>query len=149
MPPSQKVTPRTFYLNEQHELLRGEKEGGGAIAQYHGINWASKGKAVADALVAVRASISQSKDPLRDQHYFVLAKPVEAIQKKSKSRKAVDGIITEHVRFNESDSRIFRRLGIDLIDTTSDGAAVVHVRPERVEQLVATGNRLGEANQRE
>jgi hypothetical protein len=76
-------------------LLRGEKEGGGGIAQYYGINWASKGKAVADALVAVRASISQSKDPLRDQHYFVLAKPVEAIQKNSKNRNAVDGIITE------------------------------------------------------
>ncbi len=149
MPSSQNVTPRTFYLNEQHELLRGEKEGGGAIAQYHGVNWASKGKAVADALVAVRTSISQSKDPLRDQHYFVLAKPVEAIQKKSKSQKAIDGVITERVRFDESDSRVFRRLGLDLIDTTTEGAAVVHVRPERVEQLVATGNRLGEANQRE
>jgi hypothetical protein len=38
MSPDERVTPRNFYLNEQHELARAEKEGGGRIPQYLHIN---------------------------------------------------------------------------------------------------------------
>lgn len=149
MPHGDTTVPRTFYLNEQHELLRVEKQGGGRIVQYHGIDWASKGKAVAASLVAARDLLSKSKDPLRNQHYFLLARPVAAIQKESKNSKAISGILSERIRFDQSDSRVFRRLGIELIDVADNGTAVVHLRPERVNQLVATGDRLEDANQRE
>ena len=43
MPSNPRVAARTFYLNEQHELSRGEKPGGGRVPQYVDIDWASKG----------------------------------------------------------------------------------------------------------
>ncbi|HUA61457.1 MAG TPA: S8 family serine peptidase [Verrucomicrobiae bacterium] len=143
-------TPLTFYLNEQHELSRGEKEGGGRVPQYHGINWATKGQHISAALESVKSGILASKDPVRDSHYFVLAKPVAEIQKKSKNKKiAPTGIVTEPVRFEERESRVFRRLGIDLVEVTESGDAVVHIRPERLEQLLSTTRMLDEAGARE
>ena len=50
MPSVPKVTARTFYLNEQHELSRGEKSGGGRIPQYVNIDWASKGRQISQSL---------------------------------------------------------------------------------------------------
>jgi hypothetical protein len=142
--------PTTFFLNEQHELSRGEKEGAGRVPQYHGINWATKGHHIAGALEAVRSAIRASKDPLRDSHYFVLAKSVGEVQKRSKNMKiAPDGIVTEPVRFSERESRVFRRLGIDLVEVTGSGDAVVHIRPERLEQLLSTTRMLDEAGARE
>ena len=128
-------TPITFYLNEQHELSRGEKESGGRVPQYHGIDWATKGHQISSALESVKSEIRASKDPLRDSHYFVLAKPVAEVQKKSKNKKlAPDGIVTGPVRFDERESRVFRRLGIDLVEVTESGDAIVHIRPERLER---------------
>ena len=150
MPEPDRLTPRTFFLNEQHELSRGEKEGGGRVPQYHGINWATKGHQIAAALESVKFAIRASKDPLRDSHYFVLAKPVTEIQKKSTNRKiAPDGIVSEPVRYEERESRVFRRLGIDLVEVTDSGDAVVHIRPERLEQLLSTTRILNEVGPRE
>ncbi|MCL4843485.1 MAG: S8 family serine peptidase [Bryobacteraceae bacterium] len=149
MPTGDEANARTFYLNEQHELVRGEKEPGGRPAQYHGIDWASKGRVVASSLSVARDAIIRSRDPLREQHYFLLAQPVETIQKKSAARNAVHGVISAPVRFDQTESKVFRRLGIDLIDVTETGKAVVHIRPERIEQLMATGTRLGEVGKRE
>jgi hypothetical protein len=87
-------------------------------------------------LESVKSAIRASKDPLRESHYFVLAKPVTEIQKKSTNRKiAPDGIVAEPVLYEERESRVFRRLGIDLVEVTDGGDAVVHIRPERLEQL--------------
>lgn len=150
MPDPDRLTPRTFFLNEQHELSRGEKEGGGRVPQYHGINWAAKGHQIAAALESVKSAIGASKDPLRNSHYFVLARPVTEIQKKSKNKKiAPTGIVTESVHYDERESRVFRRLGIDLVEVTDNGDAVVHIRPERLEQLLSTTRMLGEVGARE
>jgi hypothetical protein len=52
-----------------------------------------------------------------------MAKPVQEIQKKSKNKRlARDGVITERVRFDASDSRVFRRLGMDLVEVTPEGS---------------------------
>ena len=40
--PSSAVTPRTFFLNEGHELSPIEKGRGGRIPDYVGISWAAK-----------------------------------------------------------------------------------------------------------
>jgi hypothetical protein len=150
MPERDRLTPRTFFLNEQHELSRGEKEGGGRLPHYHGIDWAAKGRQIAVALETVKSAIRASKDPLRDSHYFVLAKPVGEVQKNSKNKKiAPDGVVAESVHYEERDSRVFRRLGIDLVEVTEEGHAVVHIRPERLEQLVSTTRMLGAVGLRE
>src|SRR5438132_1176600 len=104
MPSSSTFSPTTFYLNEQHELSRGEREGGGRFAQYHGIDWAAKGQHIKATLESVRAVITASDDPLRDLHYFVLARPVANVQKQSTNKRlAPEGILTESIHFDESD----------------------------------------------
>jgi hypothetical protein len=149
MPPP-KVSPKTFYLNEQHELSRGEASGGGRIPEFVGIDWAAKGRSILESLGTVKAQISASKDPLREQHYFVLASPVQEIQKRSKDqKKAPNGIVSQTVRFAEEDSRVFRRLGLDLVDVTPEGAAIVHIRPDRFEQLASTAAELDRIGARE
>lgn len=145
-----KVVARTYYLNEQHELSRSEKPGGGRTIQYVGIDWAAKGRQIKSALDTVKAQISASTDPLREGHYFVLAKPVSQVKKKSENKKAApDGTIQEEIEFAGDDSRVFRRLGIDLVDVTAEGDAIVHMRPERLEQLVTTAQTLDEVGAKE
>jgi hypothetical protein len=145
-----KVVARTYYLNEQHELSRSEKTGGGRTPQYIGIDWAAKGRQIRSALDAVKAKIAASTDPLRDGHYFVLAKPVSQVQKKSADKKkAPDGTVQEEIDFAGEDSRAFRRLGLDLVEVTPEGDAIVHMRPERLDQLATTAQMLDEVGARE
>ena len=70
-------------------------------------------------------------------------------KKKSKDRRAVDGLLTESVRYDESDSRIFGRLGIDLLEVTDEGDAIVHLLPESAERLISTASVLAEVGPRE
>src|SRR5690242_941527 len=143
-------SPITFYLNEQHELSRGEREGGGRLPQYQGINWAAKGEQIKATLESVQTALTASQDPLSSRHYFVLARPVPSINKKSTNKRlAQNGVISTEVRFDEDDSRVFRRLGMDLVEVTPDGNAIVHIEPERIKQLMATAQRLEEVGARE
>lgn len=131
-----RTTARTFYLNEQHELARAEKEGGGRIPQYIDINWASRGTAIGRSLHRVKKEIEASADPARENHYFLLAAPVERLTKASTDKsKAKDGKVFENTDFAREHSRVFRRLGIDLVNVADDGSAVVHMKPEMMEQL--------------
>lgn len=57
MPPSITPPPKTFYLNEQHELSRGERGGGGRFPQYLGIDWAAKGQRIKATLDSVQATL--------------------------------------------------------------------------------------------
>jgi hypothetical protein len=145
-----RVSPRTFYLNEQHELARAEKESGGRIPKYTDINWASKGTTITRSLQGVRRQIQASTDPVKDDHYFLLAAPVEQLAKVSKDkRKAVHGKVFEQTDFAEKHSRVFRRLGLDLVSVADDGSAVVHMKPEMIEQLSNTAHSLPELGPRE
>ena len=101
MPPTESSAPTTFYLNEQHELSRGEPDGGGRFPQYHGIDWAAKGRQIKATLESVRTALTASHDPLSDRHYFVVAKPVPSIQKRSTNKRlAPDGVIPSNVRLD-------------------------------------------------
>lgn len=145
-----RVIPRTFYLNEQHELARAEKEGGGRIHNYVDINWANKGHVISRSLQRAKRQIQESPDPTKENHYFLLAAPVEELAKASKDkRKAVDGKVFEHTDFAEKHSRVFRRLGLDLLNVVEDGSAVVHMKPEVMEQLSNTAQSLPELGARE
>src|SRR6516162_7545454 len=113
MSPDERTIPRTFYLNEQHELARAEKEGGGRIPQYVDIDWTTKGAEIARSISRVRKQIQESSDPTKENHCFVLAAPVEQLAKASKDKeKAVDGKVYENTDFAEKHSRVFRRLGL-------------------------------------
>jgi hypothetical protein len=136
MSPEGRVTPRTFYLNEQHELARSEKAGGGGIPKYIDINWATKGTAISHSLNRAKKQIEVSPDPSKENHYFLLAAPVEKLAKASEDRiKAVGGKVFKNTDFAREDSRVFRRLGVDLLRVADDGSAVVHMKPEIIEQL--------------
>jgi hypothetical protein len=119
---SPRVSPRTFYLNEQHELARAEKEGGGPPPKYTDINWATKGNKIARSLQRVVNQIEQSPDPSRENHFFLLAAPVSQLAKESKAKKAVNGRLFEQTDFAEKHSRVFRRLGLDLISVENAGS---------------------------
>src|SRR5437016_211247 len=111
MSPNGRVPPRTFYLSEQHELARAEKQGGGGIPKYIDINWAAKGTAISQSLSRVRRQINASPDPSKQNHYFLLAAPVEKLAKASEDqRKAVHGKVFEQTDFAHKHSRVFRRL---------------------------------------
>ena len=143
MSPTDHVLPRTFYLNEQHELSRAEKEPGGSVPQYADIDWTARGRTISSSLNKVTSQIQASHDPMKEKHYFVLAEPVEQLAKVSKDkRKAIDGKVFEKTQFSEKHSRVFKRLGMDLVGVTEAGAAVVHMKPEIVSQLSNTAHTL-------
>lgn len=150
MSPTDHVLPRTFYLNEQHELSRAEKETGGSVPQYVDIDWTARGEMISRSLNQVASQIRASHDPMRDKHYFVLADPVEQLAKVSKNKRtAIDGKVFEKTQFSEKHSRVFKRLGIDLVGVTEAGSAIVHMKPEIVSQLSNTAHTLGSLGTRE
>ena len=149
MPGSDRIKPVTFFLNEHHELLPQEKPSGGRITQYLGIDWESKGQALSVSLRASRRILAKSQDPIRESRHYLIAKPSPRLQKRSTARNAKDNALPENVSFAKSDSQVFGRLGIDLINVTKTGDAIVHLLPERADQLEKTGARLASLSQRE
>lgn len=150
MSPNGRVAPRNFYLNEQHELSRAEKESGGSVPQYVDIDWGARGGTINRSLNQVISQIQASHDPVKGQRYFVLAEPVGRLAKASSNlRKAVDGKVFEDTKFSEKHSRVFKRLGMDLVGVTEAGSAVVHMKPETVGQLSNTAENLAGLGARE
>lgn len=142
-PRSPPVAPRTFFLNERHELAHAEKEGGGHPAQYGPIDWANKGAVISATLTASRKAIHKSKDPLRERHYFLVAMPVPKVPKVTKSaKKSATGVYDEETQYAGEHSRVFRRLGMDLLDVNAEGVATVHATTERFDRLLATASGL-------
>ncbi len=142
--------PKTFYLNEHHELPVDEKSGGGRAPQYDGINWAAKGKRLSQSLEKAKESALKSKDPLRGRQYFLVAAPEPKLRKASKNKKkAPTGTFEEETDYRTSHPRVFSRLGLDLIDVTDDGKALVHATPERLEVLLTRTTGLDTLNTRD
>jgi hypothetical protein len=141
--------PRSFYLNEQHEL-HGEKTGGVRLPRYTGINWAVKGQGIHRSLQSVASRVRQSRDPLREKRYYLLAKPEREVNKLRKNKKT--GQMeprAEETDYSGEHTRVFGRLGIDLIEVTDDGNAIVHATPERLTQLSARAESLVQLGTRE
>ncbi|KKM26943.1 hypothetical protein LCGC14_1579710, partial [marine sediment metagenome] len=145
------LAPKTFFLNEQHELSPGELSGGGGMPKLAPIDWASRAESVSHSLRTVQERVDGSRDPLRGRRYFMLAEPVEAITKESKNRKkAPDGVYDDYPDYAGPDySRVFQRLGVDLLQVNDDGNAVVHALPERMAQLIRTSSSLPDVGVRE
>ena len=151
MPARRVHTPRTFYLNEQHELAHEEKEGGGRLPKLAPIDWAAKARVVSDSLHRVREKLDRSRDPLKGRRYFMLANPTRAVKKESDNkRKAPEGTYEERPDYAASEySRVFHRLGVDLLQVRDDGTATVHALPEHMDQLMRTSLALDDLGARE
>jgi len=134
--------PRTFFLNEAHELSHQQKSGGGQIPRYEGINWARKASLLSHGFRTVIASLDESPDPLKDRRVFALASPAGALRKVSKDkRKAEGGFVTEHTDFGGAQSRLFDRLRLDLMQVRGE-QAIVHGSRGDFEQLAERVARL-------
>jgi Subtilase family len=144
------VNPRTFFLNETHELASGEKRGGGRAPQYVGIAWAAKAEQITETLHQVVNAVNSSHDPLKNDRYFVVANPVAEVEKLSTDkRKAPEGTYKVPTEFGGQHARVFDRLGLDLLQVTDEGKAVVHASPERMEQLLQRSESLESLGPRE
>ena len=83
MPPTKKkIKPRTFFLNETHELEGVAKGGGGRVPQYTDISWAAKASQISSSLKEAAETVRSSRDPLKKDRFFVLARPVPEVQKR-------------------------------------------------------------------
>lgn len=151
MPPSKKqVKPRTFFLNETHELARVEKGGGGRAPQYADISWAAKASQISSSLKKATETVRSSHDPLKDERFFVVARPVPEVEKRSDDKKkAPQGTFKEATDFGGQHAHVFDRLGLDLLQVTEDGKAVVHAQAERMDQLVKRTELLEQLGVRE
>lgn len=142
--------PRTFFLNEQHELTRGEKEAGGSLPKLAPINWKTRGEGIHSSLVAARAAIQKTKDPLGNKRFFLTTLPATNIRKQSKDlKRAPNGIVEESIDYAGDHSRVFKRLGLDLLSVDKAGQALVHAPAARLEQLLATSSALPDEGPRE
>ncbi len=149
-PGPRKIEPRTFFLNETHELAPVEKQGGGRAPQYSGVSWAARAKQLSSSLRKVVDAVRSSHDPLKDERYFVIAQPVAEIEKRSSDKKkAPKGTLKEPTDFGGSHARVFDRLGLDLLQVTDDGKAVVHGQAERMDQIIQRSESLAQLGPRE
>jgi hypothetical protein len=146
----QTPAPRTFFLNEQHELARGEKEGGGSLPKLAPIDWKAKGQRIHRSLKEAREAITNSQDPLRTSRYFLATLPTATVKKMSSNvRRAPEGLREEKTDYAGEHSRVFKRLGLDLLAVDDEGQALIHAPAARIEQLLATANALPSEGRRE
>jgi Subtilase family len=143
------VRPKTFYLNERHQLMPGEKRGGGGLPKFGDIDWGAKGQRIGRNLKKLSEKLDASKDPLRGKHYFIMAIPVETVPKRSTAANKPAQFDEPTDYRGKLHAQVFGRLGLDLIDVTADGKAIVHARPDHFQQLLLSSQRLGSAKPRE
>ena len=142
--------PKTFFLNESHELVRSEKMSGGRPPTYLDVNWATKGHRLFTSMAKVQQKLRDSGDPTSGSRYFFSAKPQTRFKKASTDKKmAPDGYLFEQTDFAGDHARIFRRLGIDLLSVSPDGVAAVHATVETFQKLLSSANNLNTISPRE
>lgn len=144
------VSPRNFFLNEHHELSSIEKSGGGRFQQYVDVPWARKSRKLSTSIEKVIVDANRSTDPLKGDHYFVLAKPERTLHKRSQSKTNVErGFVEEAPNFGREHHRVFGKLGLDLVTVTSSGDAIVHAKEAKLEALAGRAKELASAGARE
>jgi Subtilase family len=151
MPPENRTTvkPRTFFLNEKQELGSFDRDGGGRQADYVPIDWSARSASLSASFRRATTPLVRSEDPSVGRHFFVVAVPVQAVQKRSQAKGVPGGIKYEVPAFGGEQSRLFRKLGMDLIETLPGGKATVHVPSTRADQLLSTMASLPSASSRE
>jgi hypothetical protein len=141
--------PRNYFLNESHELSVEEKGGGGRHVEYLNINWPQKARRLRTTLESIAHRARQSRDPLSQRRFYLIADPTAQIVKASKAKDAKHGQKSEAVDFSGEQSKFFERVGLDLIEVHPSGVATVHASPERMEQLITKTGELPQLGVRE
>ncbi len=148
--PSPSAKPQNYFLNESHELSVEAKGGGGRYVEYLNISWPQKAHRLHNSLERVSHRASQSPDPLSKRRYYLVADPSAQIVKSSKAKDAEQGQKVEAVVFSGEQSKLFERIGLDLIEVhRPSGVATVHATPERMEQLLSKTAQLANLGARE
>lgn len=144
------TTAKNYFLNERQELSAFDRGGGGRAASYVRIDWADRATTLARTLRQAVGKPAGGRDPLTERHHFVVAIPVATVEKHSTSKKAAasGGIVSEIPSFGGAQSKVFRKLGLDLIETMSDGSATVHWAGSP-DSVIATTETLVNASERE
>ncbi len=141
--------PKTFFLNERHQLTAVEKSARGPLPKFGKIDWASKGQKIAASLRGTVDKLNRTKDPLRGRRYFALTVPVATVPKHSDAKNKPAEFDEPTNYRSRTHARVLGRLGLDLIDVTAAGEAIVHVTPEQLEKLITTTHHLATASARE
>ncbi len=144
------TAPRNYYLNEKHELTPSIKPGGGGNAKYAPIQWSAKSATISNSLIQLKRDLDTSQDPLRGKRYFALALPEASVSKLSNSKKkAPDGIFEETTDFRTNHCKVLERIGLEQIEVSHDGGAVVHADNLKFDELIARTQFLPSAGTRE
>jgi hypothetical protein len=138
--------PRTFFLNEKHELTPTEKPGGGGQAKIGIVDWSSKATSLRDGFARVRKSMQSISDPGTKNRFFLTAAPAQIprFRQKAGQKETFD----ERADFRALRSADLTRLGFDLLDVGEDGRALVHAPAARFASLEHTANSLLEEKDR-
>lgn len=143
------VPPRTFFLNEQHELAPTSSSGGGRAARYAGVDWQARSAKLQGSLHSVTQALSATGDPVAASRYYLYAVPAkEVVKLSSDKRKAPHGSFLEPTDFGGQHSMALGRIGLDLLGVDDTGNATVHADHERLYQLANSIGALPNASSR-
>jgi len=140
--------PRHFFVNERHELSKEAKTSGGSASKFEGVSWSQKGAKIQSSIRTARETYSKSKDPATKSHYFLIALPDKSLKKRSDA-KGKTTIKDEPADFERKYPLAFHRLGMDLLRLDSEGRALVHITPERLQAIEAQTGILGHTGSHE
>lgn len=128
------VAPKTFFLNEAHEHARGEPEGGGRVPSFSRVDWSEKARRLVTSLRAARTAAQRTADPLHETRLFLLSRSEGKVAQDSNAKDAKDGSKEVDIDFAGKHARVFERLDLQLLRVTKAGDALVHARPETLNQ---------------
>jgi hypothetical protein len=143
------TVPKMFFLNERHELSRDEFAGGGALPKYVDVPWGDKGRRISETIQRSIDAVKATREPLKERRYFLVAQPDRTLKKRSEEKNRPPRIFDEPADFGAAQSKVFDRLGLDLLQVTQDGRAVVHGEVEVFDRLLARSRELGALGPRE
>jgi hypothetical protein len=107
------------------------------------IDWKAKASRLNDTLQATTRKLQRSSDPLRDSRYYLISLPQrEVLKTTAQISKYPTGEKSEKTDYGRDHSLVFGKLGLDLVDVTSNGEAIVHATRERLERLLETTKTL-------
>ena len=140
--------PKTFFLNEKHELTRDEYIGGGGLPKYVNIEWGRKARQISSSIDESIAQVRKSRDPLKEHRFFLVAQPDRKLQKKSEAKRKTE-VFEAPADFRNEHLKVFERLGLDLLQVTDEGLAVVHGDAEVFGRLSSKSKELEDLGPRE
>lgn len=132
---------KNFYLNERQELVSIDKDHGRPNGpNLRPIAWAEKSSRLRTSFREIREKRASSSDPTLEKHFFLVAQPDTIPKFKESYGTQTD--VDEEAQFRSTRSADLVRLGLDVLDITESGDAIVHALPSVFEQMERTASNL-------